>query len=43
MSLIGCGGIKVPTEGVEDTGDIPVILPDYVDIVIPPNIAPMNF
>ncbi|MDE7097068.1 MAG: hypothetical protein K2O47_06210, partial [Muribaculaceae bacterium] len=43
MCLIGCQDTKVPADGVENTGAQPVIIPDYVDIVIPPNIAPMNF
>lgn len=38
-----CSGPKVPTEGVSDASGTPDIYPDYTGIVIPPNIAPMNF
>ena len=38
-----CSGPKVPTEGVSDATGLPDIYPDYTGIVIPPNIAPMNF
>lgn len=38
-----CSSPKVPTEGITDASDIPTIFPDYTGIVIPPNIAPMNF
>ena len=41
--LIGCGRPQIPTEGVTEKGDIPVIYPDYTGLVIPPNIAPLNF
>lgn len=43
MSLSGCGGVKVPTENVTEATCVPSIYPDYTDVVIPPNIAPMNF
>ena len=33
---------KVPST-YSDTGSVPAIFPDYTDIVIPRNIAPMNF
>ena len=39
----GCGRMKVPTENVTDVAGTPSIYPDYTDIVLPPNIAPMNF
>ena len=38
-----CSSPTVPTEGVSDASGYPAIYPDYTDIVIPPNIAPMNF
>lgn len=41
--LCACSGPKVPTEDVSDAHGIPAIYPDYTGIVIPPNIAPMNF
>ena len=44
LALAGaCSSPKVPTEGVSDVSGLPAIYPDYTDIVIPPNIAPMNF
>lgn len=39
----GCSSPKVPTEGVTDAMGVPAIFPDYIGIVIPPNIAPLNF
>ena len=39
----GCSSPKVPTAGVTDAAGIPAIYPDYTDLMIPPNIAPMNF
>lgn len=41
--LSGCGGAKVPKENVAEAAGVPSIYPDYTDVVIPPNIAPMNF
>lgn len=41
--LLSCSSPKVPTEGVSDVSGVPAIFPDYTGIVIPPNIAPMNF
>lgn len=41
--LTSCGGPKVPTGNVTDAEGIPSVFPDYTDLVIPPNIAPMNF
>ncbi|MDE6742149.1 MAG: hypothetical protein K2J58_07445 [Muribaculaceae bacterium] len=45
LSLLfgACSSHKVPTEGISDAAGIPAIYPDYTGIVIPPNIAPMNF
>lgn len=39
----GCGVHGVPTENVTMTDGLPTLNPDYIDIVLPPNIAPMNF
>lgn len=41
--LSACGGIKIPSEGVVDADGLPQITPDYTQITIPPNIAPLNF
>lgn len=41
--LAACSSPKVPTENVYDAEGIPGIIPDYTAIVIPPNIAPLNF
>ena len=41
--LSACTGPQVPTGNVEDAGCGPKIFPDYTSIVIPPNIAPLNF
>lgn len=41
--LVSCGGAKVPAGNVTDVEEAPALVPDYTDIVIPPNIAPMNF
>lgn len=40
---LGCGRVNIPTDGVADTNDKPHIYPDYTDLIIPPNIAPLNF
>lgn len=39
----GCKKISVPTEGVTSVAETPEIYPDYTALVIPPNIAPLNF
>lgn len=41
--LSACGNVKVPSDNVEETSETPKIIPDYTSIVIPPNIAPLNF
>ena len=41
--FLGCGRVRVPTEGVEEAHCTPKIHPDYTGLVIPPNIAPLNF
>ena len=38
-----CSSPKVPTKGVSDVQGAPALVPDYTGIVIPPNIAPLNF
>lgn len=43
MLLWACGSPKVPDGNVEAAGAPPAITPDYTSIVMPPNIAPMNF
>ena len=40
--LISCNGGNFPKESTE-TDKLPQIFPDYTDITIPPNIAPLNF
>lgn len=39
----GCQKISVPTEEVTSVASNPEIYPDYTHLVIPPNIAPLNF
>ncbi len=41
-AVAACSGPSVPTE-FTDTDAAPVIIPDYTDITIPCNIAPLNF
>lgn len=41
--LTACSGAKMPTGNVEDGDGQLQIIPDYTEIVIPPNIAPLNF
>lgn len=43
LILMGCHRIQVPTHGVTDAPDVPSIYPDYTGLVVPPNIAPLNF
>ena len=43
LLLVSCGGVKVPTDNVTDASGVPMLVPDYTGVVIPPNIAPMNF
>lgn len=43
LCFIGCSRIQIPTEGVTEMPEIPAIYPDYTDLIIPPNIAPLNF
>ncbi|MDR1407615.1 MAG: hypothetical protein LBJ23_06170 [Tannerella sp.] len=40
--LSGCGE-QPPPDGASDENRSPRIFPDYADLVIPPNIAPLNF
>lgn len=43
-AVAGCSNsVSVPTENVVDVDSVPTINPDYTSIVLPPNIAPMNF
>lgn len=41
--LWGCSHVSVPVDNVQVTEEKPLIYPDYTDLVIPPNIAPLNF
>ena len=43
LLFLGCGRVQLPVEGVEEAPGIPRIHPDYTGLVIPPNIAPLNF
>ena len=43
LCCLGCSRATIPTENVTDIAGTPDIYPDYTDIVIPPNIAPLNF
>ena len=43
LLLGACGGLHVPTNNVTEARGVPKIVPDYTSIIIPPNIAPMNF
>ncbi len=40
LFLLGCG--RTPTD-VKKVASLPPILPDYIDVTIPPGIAPLNF
>lgn len=42
LMLPACG-VKIPSDNVEESQETPTLIPDYTSIVIPPNIAPMNF
>ena len=42
LMVAGCA-VKVPDKNVTDSEALPAISPDYTGIVMPPNIAPMNF
>lgn len=43
LALFSCGSPKVPSDNVTPGTGIPSIYPDYTGIILPPNIAPMNF
>lgn len=43
MAVGSCASPSVPSGNVEDAGAGPAIVPDYTGIVMPPNIAPLNF
>ena len=43
MAVGSCASPSVPSGNVEVAGAGPAIVPDYADIVMPPNIAPLNF
>lgn len=39
----GCKNVTIPTGNVEIVSVMPELTPDYTSLIIPPNIAPMNF
>ncbi len=41
--LLQACGAKVPSENVETSTETPKLIPDFTSLIIPPNIAPMNF
>lgn len=41
--LQACGSAAVPTKNVDNAEGKPALVPDYTGIIIPPNIAPLNF
>lgn len=43
ICCLGCSRTTIPSEGVNDAAGTPSIHPDYTDITIPPNMAPLNF
>jgi hypothetical protein len=45
FAVLGCGHVRVPAglESASAAGRLPAISPDYAGVVIPPNIAPLNF
>ncbi len=43
LLLLTACGVKVPSGNVEESQEMPTLIPDYTSIIIPPNIAPMNF
>lgn len=44
MIFAACGrSVEIPVSGVTESSAQPSIWPDYTSIVLPPNIAPMNF
>ena len=40
--LVACGGASVPSE-YQESAQLPTIYPDYVDVTVPVNIAPLSF
>ena len=40
LFLMGCGGMRKPAK---QSQALPSIFPDYTDVTIPSNIAPLNF
>lgn len=41
--FIGCTRTHIPSDDVTEISETPSIYPDYTGLVIPPNIAPLNF
>ena len=42
LLLVACGRVKVPTEYIQ-SDQLPSIYPDYIDVTVPVNIAPLTF
>lgn len=42
LMLASCGGPSIP-QNAKETGELPGIYPDYIDVTIPVNIAPLTF
>lgn len=40
---LSCQRASIPTDNVTEISEIPTIFPDYTNLIIPPNIAPLNF
>ena len=42
LLLVACGRVKVPTEYIQ-SDQLPSIYPDYIDVTVPVNVAPLTF
>ena len=42
VALISCGGHKIP-ENFWESDELPQIYPDYADVTVPVNMAPLTF
>ena len=40
--LVACGGASVPAE-YQESAQLPTIYPDYIDVTVPVNMAPLSF
>lgn len=43
LLLVACGGHPDVPESAKETGELPKIYPDYCNVTVPQNIAPLNF